>query len=109
MERIMKHIGLFAAAAFLLLAIPALAATAPKPALEPLAFLLGNWQSGDGKVADTGGTSKGGSAMSLESDGAVILRRDHTETFDKAGKPAGSFHQTMMIYSDNGTIHADYV
>ena len=106
----MNHTGLVTAAAIsFALMTPALAAPPLKPALAPLAFLLGSWDSGDGKVADTGGTSKGGSVMSVESDGAVILRRDHTETFDKAGKPAGSFHQTMMIYPDNGAIHADYV
>ena len=106
----MKRTGLVTAAAVsFVLMTPALAAPALKPALEPLGFLVGNWDSGEGKVADTGGTSKCGSVVSVESDGAVILRRDHTETFDKAGKPAGSFHQTMIIYHDGGVIHADYV
>jgi hypothetical protein len=93
----------------LLLATPVMAQTALKPALAPLAFLMGNWDSGEGKVAETGGTSKGGSAFTAESDGAAILRRDHTELFDKAGKPAGGFHQTMLIYPDGGGLHADYV
>jgi len=93
----------------LFLAAPAMAQPALKPALQPLAFLVGNWDSGEGKVADTGGTSKGGSVFTVESDGAAILRRDHTETFDKAGKPSGGFHQTMLIYADNGKLRADYV
>jgi hypothetical protein len=100
---------LITATAILLLAPPAFAQTALKPALAPVAFLVGSWDSGDGKVADTGGTSKGGSVITVESDGAAILRRDHTELFDKAGKPAGGFHQTMIVYPDGGGVHADYV
>lgn len=93
----------------LLLATPAFAQPTLKPALAPLAFLVGNWDSGKGKVAETGGTSKGGSAFTVESDGAAILRRDHTELFGKDGKPAGVFHQTMLIYPDGSGLHADYV
>ena len=100
---------LITTAALLLLATPALGAPALKPALQPLAFLVGKWDSGDGKVAETGGTSKGGSVVTVESDGSALLRRDHTELFDKAGKRAGGFHQTMIIYPDAGGIHADYV
>jgi hypothetical protein len=88
---------------------PAFADTALKPPLAPLSFLVGNWKSDDGKVADTGGTSKGGSVISAGSDGWALLRQDHTELFDKSGKPAGGFHQTMVIYPDNGAIRADYV
>src|SRR5215469_13957646 len=93
----------------LLLATPAYPDTALKPPLQPIAFLVGDWDSGEGKVAETGGTSKGGSMISVESDGAALLRRDHTELFDKAGKPAGGFHQTMLIYPDGNTLKADYV
>ena len=93
----------------LLLATPVFADAALKPALQPIAFLVGNWDSGEGKVAETGGTSKGGSLISVESDGSALLRRDHTELFDKAGKPAGGFHQTMLIYPDGNTLKADYV
>jgi hypothetical protein len=112
---------LITAAAILLLATQAIAQpsdidardraylTGIKQALLPIAFLVGNWDSGEGKVAETGGTSKGGSVMTMESDGSAILRRDHTELFDKAGKPAGSFHQTMLIYPEGPTLKADYV
>ena len=93
----------------MLLATPAFAEPALKPALAPLAFLVGDWDSGEGKVAETGGTSKGGSVFTVESDGAAILRRDHTELFGKDGKPAGGFHQTMLIYPDGNNLHADYV
>ena len=93
----------------MLLATPAFAEPALKPALAPLAFLVGDWDSGEGKVAETGGTSKGGSVFTVESDGAAILRRDHTELFGKDGKPTGGFHQTMLIYPDGNNLHADYV
>jgi hypothetical protein len=103
-----------AVASFLVLASPVLvspswAQATLKPALAPLSFLVGNWKGDDGKVADTGGTSKGGSVISAQSDGNALLRVDHTELFDKAGKPAGGFHQTMLIYPDNGAIRAEYV
>ena len=101
--------ALFLAAPALFLAAPARAATALKPPLQPIAFLVGNWDQGEGKVTETGGTSKGGSVFSVESDGAALLRRDHTELFDKSGKPAGGFHQTMLIYPDGNTLKADYV
>jgi hypothetical protein len=100
---------LITAAAILLLATPAFAEPALKPTLAPIGFLVGTWDSGEGKVADTGGTSKGGSVMTVESDGSAILRRDRTELFDKAGKSAGGFHQTMLIYPDGSGLHADYV
>lgn len=93
----------------LVLATPALADAALKPPLLPIAFLVGNWDQGEGKVAETGGPSKGGSVISVESDGSALLRRDHTELFDKAGKPAGGFHQTMLIYPDGDELKADYV
>ncbi len=76
--------------------------------LAGLAFLVGDWDSGKGQVADTGGTSRGRSTITREAGGNVLLRRDHTDLFDPAGKPAGSFEQVMMIYPEGGAIHADY-
>lgn len=93
----------------LMVAAPAFAQAALKPPLQPLSFLVGEWRSDDGKVADTGGTSKGGSHIGVASDGWALLREDQTQLFDKEGKPAGSFHQTMMIYPDRSGIRADYV
>lgn len=44
----------------------------------------------------------------MEANGHALLRRDHTDLFDRDGKPAGGFDQIMMIYPENGSIHADY-
>lgn len=90
------------------LATPLCAQSLPAGPLAGLAFLVGDWDSGTGQVADTGGTSKGRSTITAEAGGNVLLRRDHTDLFDKAGKPVGSFEQVMMIYLESGTIHADY-
>lgn len=79
-----------------------------KSGLSPIGFLVGRWASGDGKVADTGGASRGSSLFTVEANGDVLLRRDHTELFNAQGKPAGGFDQIMMIYADAGSIHADY-
>jgi hypothetical protein len=77
--------------------------------LSGLSFLVGEWDAGKGVVADTGSASTGHSSFTVESDGALLLRRDRTDLFDKSGKPSGSFHQVMTIYADNGTLHADYI
>jgi hypothetical protein len=82
--------------------------TVLKPEIAPIGFLVGSWTSGNGKVADTGGTSRGSSTIVPEAGGSVLLRRDHTDLFDAAGKPSGGFDQIMMIYSEGGTLHADY-
>ena len=76
--------------------------------LAGLGFLLGHWSDGKGVVADTGGTSTGVSEITAEAGGAVLLRRDHTSLYDRSGKPAGGFDQIMMIYPENGALHADY-
>ena len=79
-----------------------------KPELAGIGFLVGDWTSGAGKVAVTGDTDRGGSKITVEADGAALLRRDHTETFDAGGKPTGRFRQIMLIYPEGGTLHADY-
>ena len=83
-------------------------ATQPGARLAGVSFLIGDWQAGDGQVADTGGRAKGRSLITLEAGGNVLLRKDHTDLFDAAGKPTGSFEQVMMIYPEGETLHADY-
>jgi hypothetical protein len=95
--------------AVLAFAQPALAASPHLvPPLSGLQFLIGAWAGGQGRVADTGGTSTGSATFTVQANGAVILRRDHTDLLDKAGKQAGSFDQLMVIYPDAGSVHADY-
>ncbi len=98
------------ALAFVLALSPgAIAQTAPlKPPLAGLAFLVGTWNAGTGKVAETGGTSRGSSTIEAAIGGAALLRRDHTELFGLDDKPTGSFDQIMLIYPEGGTLHADY-
>jgi len=91
------------------LALPAAAQSPPlAPALAPIGFLIGNWAGDDGKVADTGGTSRGTSVFAPEVGGGVMMRRDHTKLRDAQGKSSGGFDQIMMIYPEGGTLHADY-
>ncbi len=78
------------------------------PALAGLDFLVGDWSSGRGTVSDTGGTSTGSSRFEVAANGAVLLRRDHTDLFDASGKATGGFDQIMMIYPEDGALHADY-
>lgn len=96
-------------------AVAALAATcaqAQAPPLDPqlsgLAFLTGRWTGGRGQVADTGDSSTGASVITIEANGGALLRRDHTELFDKGGKSKGGFDQVMLIYPDDGSLKADY-
>jgi hypothetical protein len=96
-------------AAALFVALSASAASPPlKADLAGIGFLVGRWESSNGKVADTGGTSRGFSVVTVEANGTALLRRDYTDLFDAGKKPSGGFDQIMLIYPENGTIHADY-
>jgi hypothetical protein len=99
---------LTAALAATAIAAPAQAQPKLRPELAAIAFLVGDWSSGTGKVADTGDADRGGSRITIEADGAALLRSDRTETFDARGKRTGGFHQIMLIYPEAGTLHADY-
>lgn len=98
-----------------ILALSLLASSMPSQAVSPvgalasLDFLVGTWQADEGQVMDTGGTSKGVSAITAELGGTVLLRRDHTDLFDKAGAPSGGFDQLMTIYAESAGIRADYL
>jgi hypothetical protein len=79
-----------------------------QPPLAGLSFLLGTWRSGTGQVADTGGTARGASVMTSEANGAVLLRRDHTDLFDRAGKPHGGFDSLMIVHAAPSGLAAAY-
>jgi hypothetical protein len=93
----LRHIVIGAVAAGCAASAAFAQAPAMSPALAGAGFLLGAWSSGRGEVADTGGTATGSSTITAEAGGAVLLRRDHTDLYDKAGKPAGGFDQIMLI------------
>jgi hypothetical protein len=101
---------IFAASIVCLWASIAAGQPAPlKPALAGLDFLIGRWTGVDGRVADTGGTSKGSSVITAQAGGAVLLRQDHTDLFDAGGKPLGGFDQIMTVYVEAGSLRADYL
>jgi hypothetical protein len=77
------------------------------PELAPLAFMIGEW-SGGGKT-ENGGSAHGISSIQAIVSGGALLRRDHIELSNVDGKPAGSFDQIMLIYAEQGAIHADYL
>ncbi len=79
-----------------------------RPELAGLAFLLGTWTNGQGKVADTHGTATGTSKFTSEAGGTVILRRDHTDLQDGSGHPIGGFDQIMTIYATGQSVRAEY-
>ncbi len=79
-----------------------------QPPLAGLSFLLGTWHSGAGQVAETGGAARGESVMTSEANGAVLLRRDHTDLFDNAGKPQGGFDSLMIVHAAPSGLAAAY-
>ena len=104
----MRHLNVLVALLAVAIA-PSTRAASLQPALSGVAFLVGVWTSpAPGRVADTGGRARGDSRIEVAAGGAALLRRDHTELLDANGKPGDSFDQVMLVYSEGGTLHADY-
>ncbi|MDR3506590.1 MAG: hypothetical protein P4L64_01705 [Caulobacteraceae bacterium] len=104
----MKKIGLGVIVALLSAPMVEARASDLKGPLEDVSFLAGEWNGARGQVFDTGGTSTGRSSFTAEVGGMVLLRRDHTDLFDKVGKPQGGFDQMMWIYPEGNALRADY-
>ena len=99
----------FFAVIALLFASPAIAQAQLAPELSGLSFLVGKWGNGAGHVSDTNGPSTGSSVITIEANGAALLRRDHTDLLGKDGKIDRGFDQMMLIYSESGGVRADFV
>jgi hypothetical protein len=52
---------------------------------------------------------EGVSTISVEADGRVLLRRESTAVFDKAGKRIQASGQVMVIYAEGPAVKADYM
>lgn len=90
------------------LATTSSAQSALKPDLAAIRFLLGHWDNGRGRLAESGGTSKGSTIITAEASGTAILSRAHTDVFDAQGKAVKSFEQLLLIYAEAGTLRAHY-
>jgi hypothetical protein len=74
--------------------------------LEPLGFLLGDWQAeGGGKP----GEASGGFTFASGLQGRVIVRTNHAEYPATADKPSSRQEDLMVLYpTESGEIRADY-
>lgn len=80
-------------------------AAAPK-ALEPLAFLLGDWQAVGGGGP---GEASGGFSFAASLQDRVILRTNFAEYPATADKPASRHDDLMVLYATPaGEVRADY-
>lgn len=74
--------------------------------LEPLQFLLGDWQAEGGGQP---GAARGGFTFDASLQGRVIVRTNYAEYAATAAKPATRHDDLMLIYaSEPGELRADY-
>ena len=89
------------AALALLLALQRAAAQAD--AFAPLAFLLGEWQA-----VETPAGESGAFAFRLAVQDHVIIRTNEAVYAATADRPASRHDDLMVIFSENGSLKADY-
>ena len=71
--------------------------------LEPLRFLLGEWQG----IGDQAGAT-GGFTFSSTVQDHVIVRTNYSDTPATAGSPASRHDDLMVIYLEGEAVKADY-
>jgi hypothetical protein len=71
--------------------------------LEPLRFLLGEWQG----IGDQAGAS-GGFTFSSSVQGRVIVRTNYSDTPATATSQASRHEDLMVIYVEGDAVKADY-
>ncbi|HET6956211.1 MAG TPA: hypothetical protein VFI56_06505 [Vicinamibacterales bacterium] len=71
--------------------------------LEPLRFLLGEWQG----IGDQAGAT-GGFTFSATVQDRVIVRTNYSNTPATAGSPASRHDDLMVIYVEGDAVKADY-
>jgi hypothetical protein len=73
------------------------------PSLQPLAFLLGDWEAVPGTSGETGASSFRSSIQ-----GHAIVRTNYASYPAAAGKPASRHDDLMVIAPDGASLRADY-
>ena len=78
-------------------------APAQTDSLASLRFLLGNWRASGTPPGETGAFT-----FRLAVQDHVIVRTNEANYAAKADRPASRHEDLLVIYSENGSIKADY-
>ncbi len=90
-------------AALALLSVLQCAAIAHADAFAPLRFLLGEWQA-----VETPADESGAFAFKLAVQDHVIVRTNEAVYAATAERPASRHDDLLVIFSENGSLKADY-
>jgi hypothetical protein len=78
-------------------------ARAQNDALSPLRFLIGDWVAIDTPAGETGAF-----AFRLAVQDHVIVRTNEADYSATAERPASRHEDLLVVYSENGSLKADY-